>query len=258
MSDPGLKDGQGQGEMTCFGYRRISATEKGRLVIKHFDTVAARYDFMNTLLSFGLHHVWKRTAVKMVGLRPGERVLDVCAGTADLALLAARAVAPGGRVVVYDINRAMLAAGRPKVAALHLSRNIAFVQGDAERLACPNASFDAAMVGFGIRNLAHPEAGFREMHRVLRPGGRLMCLEFSQPVTPWFRRLYDFYSFYFMPLAGRLAAGSWQAYTYLPESIRMFPPPQELAATLQGLGFAQVRYQRLTNGIAGIHLGVKA
>ena len=257
MPDPGLEGGP-EKAVTCFGYRRVSAAEKGRLVLRHFNTVAARYDFMNTLLSFGLHHLWKRTAVKMLGLRPGERVLDVCGGTADLALLAARAVGPEGRVMVYDINRAMLAAGRPKVAAAHLLRSIAFVQGDAERLACPGSSFDAAMVGFGIRNLTHPEAGFREMHRVLRPGGRLMCLEFSQPVTSWFRRLYDFYSFYFLPLAGRLMVGSWQAYAYLPESIRMFSRPEELAACLSGLGFSQVRYRRLTNGIAGVHVGVKA
>jgi len=212
---------------------------------------------MNTLLSFGLHHLWKRTAVKMLGLRPGEGVLDVCGGTADLALLAARAVGPRGRMVVLDINRAMLDAGRPKVAAAGLS-NIFFVQGDAERVACPDAAFDAAMVGFGIRNLTHPEAGFREMHRVLRRGGRLMCLEFSQPVNSWFRRLYDFYSFQVMPLAGRLAVGSWQAYTYLPESIRRFARPEELTALLTGLGFTRVRYRRLTNGIAGVHVGVKA
>jgi demethylmenaquinone methyltransferase/2-methoxy-6-polyprenyl-1,4-benzoquinol methylase len=258
MLDPGGKQAQDQGDLTYFGYRRVSAAEKGRLVLRHFNTVAARYDFMNTLLSFGMHHLWKRTAVKMLNLKVGERVLDVCGGTADLTLLAARAVGPAGRVMVYDINRAMLAVGRPKVAAAHLSGRIAFVQGDAEHLACPDASFDAAMVGFGIRNLTHPEAGFREMHRVLKPGGRLVCLEFSQPVTPWFRRLYDFYSFYLMPLAGRLVVGSWQAYAYLPESIRRFSRPEELAAWLTGLGFSQVRYRRLSNGIAGVHVGVKA
>ena len=245
-------------EETYFGYRRVSAAEKGRLVKDHFDTVAGRYDLMNTLLSFGLHHLWKRTAVKMLALRPTERVLDVCGGTADLALLAARAVGPRGRVVVLDLNRAMLAAGRPKVAGAGLTGNIFFVQGDAENLACPDAAFDAAMVGFGIRNLIHPEAGFREMHRVLKPGGRLMCLEFSQPVNSWFRRLYDFYSFQVMPLAGRLAVGSRQAYTYLPESIRMFARPEDLSALLTELGFTRVRYRRLSNGIAGVHVGVKA
>ncbi|MGO9174837.1 MAG: class I SAM-dependent methyltransferase, partial [Desulfobaccales bacterium] len=117
---------------------------------------------------------------------------------------------------------------------------------------------DAAMVGFGIRNLTHPELGFKEMHRALKPGGKLMCLEFSQPLTSWFRRLYDFYSFYLMPLLGRIFVGSWQAYTYLPESIRMFARPEEVSATLAGLGFKEIRFRRLTNGIAVIHLAVKA
>ncbi len=245
-------------EVAYFGYQAVPAAEKEKLVHRHFDTVSARYDFMNTLLSFGLHHLWKWTAVRLLGLKAGERVIDVCGGTADLAILAAKAVGPAGRVVVYDINRAMMVAGRPKVSQTGLTANISFLQGDAERLSCPEASFDAAMVGFGIRNLTHPETGFKEMHRVLKPGGRLMCLEFSQPVTPWFRRLYDFYSFYVMPLMGRIFVGSWQAYTYLPESIRMFANPEEVSATLSGLGFSQIRYRRLTNGIAVIHVAVKA
>ena len=245
-------------EFAYFGYQPVPPAAKEKLVHQHFDTVSARYDFMNTLLSFGLHYPWKWTAVRLLELKEGDRVLDVCGGTADLALLAAKQVGPAGRVVVYDINRAMMAEGRPKVARAGLSSRIAFLQGDAERLSCPDASFDAAMVGFGIRNLTHPEAGFKEMHRVLKPGGRLMCLEFSQPVTPWFRRLYDFYSFYVMPLMGRIFVGSWQAYTYLPESIRMFAHPEEVSATLEALGFTQVRFRRLTNGIAVIHLGVKA
>jgi len=244
-------------EFAYFGYQPVSAEDKEKLVHQHFDMVSARYDFMNTLLSFGMHLLWKRTAVRLLGLKEGDRVLDVCGGTADLALLAAKQIGPSGRVVVYDINRAMMAAGRPKVARAGLAPRIRFLQGDAEHLSCPAACFDAAMVGFGIRNLTHPEAGFKEMHRVLKPGGRLMCLEFSQPVTNWFRRLYDFYSFYVMPLMGRIFVGSWQAYTYLPESIRMFAHPEEVSATLEELGFTRVRYRRLTNGIAVIHLGVK-
>ncbi len=240
-----------------FGYRKVSAAEKERLVHQHFDTVARKYDLMNTLLSFGLHHLWKRAAVRMLDLKPGDRVLDVCGGTADLALLAARSIGGAGRVMVYDINWAMLAAGRPKVADSPLAPRIGYIQGDAERLACPDASFDAAMVGFGIRNLTHPETGFREMFRVLKPGGTLMCLEFSKPKTAWFRALYDFYSFYLMPVMGKIVVGSWQAYTYLPESIRMFSQPEELAAVLTAIGFTRVRYRRLTNGIAVIHLAVK-
>ncbi len=248
----------GGSEAAYFGYRRVSAAEKGKLVHQHFDTVAGKYDLMNTLLSFGLHHLWKWTAVRLMGLKPGDRIIDVCGGTADLALLAARAVGETGRVVVYDINRAMMAAGLPKVVNSSLAPRIRFLQGDAERISAPDGCFDAAMVGFGIRNLTHPETGFKEMHRVLKTGGRLMCLEFSQPVAPWFRRLYDFYSFHLMPAMGKILVGSRQAYTYLPESIRRFSRPEELSRVLESLGFTRVRYRRLTNGIAVIHLGIKA
>jgi len=257
MPEKKLKHSRPQDEVAYFGYRRVSAAEKVNLVLNHFNTVAAKYDLVNTLLSFGLHLLWKRTAVKMMGLREGDWVIDVCGGTADLALLAARAVGPSGRVTVYDINRAMMEAGRPKVANSPLADRIIYLQGDAERLSCPDRSLDAAMVGFGIRNLTHPEVGFKEMHRVLKPGGKLMCLEFSTPQTPWFRWLYDLYSFTLMPLVGKILVGTWEAYTYLPQSIRMFSRPEELTATLKGLGFSQVRYRRLTNGIAVIHLGVK-
>lgn len=257
MTPTKVNDCPNPDESVYFGYRRVAAGDKGLLVLNHFNTVAARYDLMNTLLSFGLHHLWKRTAVKMLGLKPGDRVLDVCGGTGDLALLAARRVGRRGRILIYDINRAMLEAGRPKVARSLWGEGILYLQGDAERLSCPDNSFDAAMVGFGIRNLTHPDTGFREMHRVLKPGGRLMCLEFSRPTWAWFRWLYDLYSFYFMPLAGKIMVGSWQAYTYLPESIRMFARPEELSALLEEIGFSQVRYRRLANGIAAVHAGVK-
>jgi demethylmenaquinone methyltransferase/2-methoxy-6-polyprenyl-1,4-benzoquinol methylase len=246
-----------ENQTAYFGYRQVSAAAKGKLVDQHFDTVARKYDLMNTLLSFGLHHLWKRVAVRLMELKPGGRVLDVCGGTADLALRAARAMGNTGRVMVYDINWAMMAAGWPKVAGSGLASRISYIQGDAERLACPDACFEAAMVGFGIRNLTRPEKGFQEMFRVLKPGGTMMCLEFSKPKTAWFRRLYDLYSFYVMPVVGKVIAGSWEAYTYLPESIRMFSEPEELSAVLTAIGFTRVRYRRLTNGIAVIHLGVK-
>ena len=256
--DSESKDLAGPHHQTAyFGYRRVSAAEKEKLVHRHFDTVARKYDLMNTLLSFGLHHLWKRAAVRLMGLKPGDRVLDVCGGTADLALRAARAVGDTGSVIVYDINWAMMAAGWPKVAGSTLAARIGYIQGDAERLSCPDASFDAAMVGFGIRNLTRPEVGFEELFRVLKPGGTMMCLEFSKPKTAWFRRLYDLYSFYVMPAVGKIMVGAWDAYTYLPESIRMFSQPEELSAVLTAIGFTRVRYRRLTDGIAVIYLGVK-
>jgi demethylmenaquinone methyltransferase/2-methoxy-6-polyprenyl-1,4-benzoquinol methylase len=244
-------------ETANFGYQKVPVQEKVKLVQKHFDSIARQYDFMNTLLSLGLHHRWKRTAVEMMGLKKGSRVLDVCGGTADLAILAAQNVGSEGKVIVYDFNRAMMEAGKSKVHKALLATRIKHVQGDAEQISFPEGSFDAAMVGFGIRNLTHMEKGFAEMYRVLKPGGTLMCLEFSRPANPLFRFLYDMYSFYIMPFIGQLLTGSRTAYTYLPESIRLFPSPDELSSILLKLGFAQVIYKRLTNGIAVVHIGVK-
>ncbi|NIO06306.1 MAG: bifunctional demethylmenaquinone methyltransferase/2-methoxy-6-polyprenyl-1,4-benzoquinol methylase UbiE [Proteobacteria bacterium] len=247
-----------QGKMVCFGYRRVAEAEKIKLVQRHFNTVARKYDLMNTILSFGLHHLWKRSAIRALGLNPGDRVIDVCGGTADLAILAARAVGTSGRVVLCDINRLMMDAGRSKVIGSPSSRQIIYVQADAEQLSVADESFDAAMVGFGIRNLTHMDRGFQEMRRVLKPGGKLMCLEFSLPTASWFRWLYDLYSFSIMPFLGKILVGSWQAYIYLPESIRMFPHAEELTAILQGIGFSRVTHRRLTNGIAVVHVGIKA
>jgi demethylmenaquinone methyltransferase/2-methoxy-6-polyprenyl-1,4-benzoquinol methylase len=244
-------------EMSFFGFRRIPAREKGRHVLRHFNSIAGKYDFMNTVLSFGLHHFWKRWAVEVLQLKPGDRVIDVCGGTADLSILAGRMVGERGRVFLYDINRAMMEGGKPKVSRASLNGRVCYVQGDAERISSPQWAFDAALVGFGVRNLTHMEKGLAEMHRVLKPGGKFMCLEFSLPTSFWFRSLYDFYSFHLMPLAGKLLAGTRKAYLYLPESIRKFPPPEELSRMLREMGFTRVTYRRLTNGIAVIYTGVK-
>ena len=244
-------------ETTFFGFQRVPREGKADRVLQHFNSVAQHYDFMNTLLSFGIHHLWKRSAVRMLDLAPGDHVLDVCGGTGDLAILAARHLGLDGGVIIYDINRAMIQAGIHKVVNKDIEDQIQYVQGDAESISFPEQHFDAAMVGFGIRNVTNVKKGFEEMYRVLKPGGRMMCLEFSKPTFLPFRRLYDFYSFYIMPFLGELLAGSRGAYTHLPESIRMFPMPDELTALLKDIGFSHVIYKKLTNGIAVIHLAIK-
>ncbi len=241
-----------------FGIRQYSTGEKYKAVMRHFNRVAPKYDFMNSLLSMGIQHVWKRRAIRMLGIQPGEQVLDVCGGTGDLSILAGRRTGPSGRVVIYDINHAMIQAGRHKIDPYPELGHVTYTLGDAERIAFPDATFDVAMVGFGIRNVTHVKRGFREMHRVLKPGGRILCLEFSRPANPLFRSLYDFYSFNIMPLLGELIVGSAESYACLPETIRMFPLPDELSAILGELGFQQVRYRGMTNGIAVAHVGIKS
>ncbi len=241
-----------------FGNREFDEDKKADAVRIHFDRVAPKYDFMNSLLSFGIQHVWKRAAVRMLGVRPSDKVLDVCGGTGDLAILAGRRTGPTGQVVIYDINRAMIRAGRHKIDPYADLAHIGYIQGDAERITFPDNTFDCAMVGFGIRNLTHLKQGFSEMVRVLKPGGRFLCLEFSRPLNPVFRSLYDFYSFNIMPVLGQLLVGSAESYACLPETIRMFPLPHELVSMLQSLGLRDVRWKAMTNGISVAHVGVKA
>ena len=244
-------------KLANYGFQKVREDEKTQWVLRHFNSVARHYDFMNTLLSFGIHYLWKREAIAMMGLKPGDQVLDVCGGTGDLAILAKRRVGPSGRVTVFDINRAMLDAGRHKKSNAAIRKQIQYVQGNAEWLSFPDDRFDAAMVGFGIRNVTHMEQGFREILRVLKPGGKMLCLEFSKPANPFFCKIYDFYSFYMMPLLGQVLAGTRAAYTHLPESIRMFPLPEELKTILERIGYSHVNWRRLTNGIAVIHLAHK-
>lgn len=241
-----------------FGLKTYEAEKKVDAVTAHFNRVAPKYDFMNSLLSLGIQHIWKRAAVRMLNIKQGESVLDVCGGTGDLALLTAKQVGDTGGVTIYDINRAMMTAGRDKLNQAGKANRISLVQGDAECIAFPDNTFDVAMVGFGIRNLTRLQTGFKEMHRVLKPGGRLLCLEFSKPTNALFRYLYDFYSFNIMPFLGQLLVGSAESYACLPETIRMFPLPEELSGILTDMGFERVFYQSMTNGIAVAHVGYKS
>lgn len=245
------------GETADFGYRHIPAKEKAGYVRRHFNSIARRYDFMNSLLSLGLHHLWKRWAIRACGLKTGDRMMDVCGGTGDLSRLAAKAVSAQGKIILYDINRAMIEAGRPKMNRTGLTSRVCYIQGDTEWISCRPGCMDAAIVGFGIRNLTRMERGLEEMFRILKPGGKITVLEFSLPTSAVFRSLYDFYSFHLMPLMGRIFAGTEKAYLYLPESIRTFPPPEELSRILREVGFSRVSYCRMTNGIAVIYTGVK-
>jgi demethylmenaquinone methyltransferase/2-methoxy-6-polyprenyl-1,4-benzoquinol methylase len=245
-------------ETVNFGYRQVPADQKVKYVLRHFNSIARKYDCLNTLLSFGLHYAWKKDAVEALSVKPGDRVVDVCGGTADLTIRIAGKIGPSGCAYLYDINRAMMEVGRMKIPKASPAGKIRLIQGDAEQMACRTGQFDGAIVGFGIRNLTHMEKGLREMHRVLKPGGRMICLEFSRPTAPWFRWLYDIYSFYIMPWVGKLFTGHREAYTYLPESIRKFPLQEDLAAILRSIGFVEVTYRNLTNGIAVIHQGIKA
>jgi len=243
--------------MASFGLKKYNADEKVDAVIAHFNRVARKYDFMNSLLSFGIQHLWKRTAVRLLKIKKGESIIDVCGGTGDLAILAAKKSKETGHVTIFDINRAMMLAGRNKFNHNGMGANINLVQGDAESISFSDYRFDVVMVGFGIRNLTRLQAGFNEMYRVLKPGGRLLCLEFSKPLNPVFRWLYDFYSFNIIPLLGQLLVGSAESYACLSETIRMFPLPDELCSILTAIGFDRVCYHSMTNGIAVAHVAYK-
>lgn len=227
--------------------------DKTSTVRSYFDAIAGRYDLMNTLLSGGLHHLWKRKTIREAAVKEGMHVLDVCGGTGDLASLAASNLNTEGTVTLYDFSLEMMRAGRSRSKA----RPLNYVCGDARFLALKDNQFDVVLIGFGLRNLADMNAGLREFQRVLKPGGRLICLEFSQPSGPLLRRLYDMYSYRVIPVLGSLITGSREAYTYLPDSIRQFPPPVELSRLIEQAGFETVTYRLLTGGIAAIHKGFK-
>jgi demethylmenaquinone methyltransferase/2-methoxy-6-polyprenyl-1,4-benzoquinol methylase len=234
-----------------------SADEKVNYVRGMFAAVAPRYDLTNTVISAGLHRRWKREAAALAQVFPGDRAVDVCCGTGDLMLLLARRVGPRGLVVGIDLSEEMLRVARHKTAAAALGSSCRLVVGNAEALALLDESFDAATMGFGIRNTVHPETVLREILRVLRPGGRLVVLEFGRPRGRLIRRLYDLYSFTLMPWLGRIISRHGDGYLYLPTSIRSWPDQQTFATLMARAGFASVEYRNLFAGVAALHVGVR-
>jgi len=243
---------------THFGYQTVDETDKARRVRGVFDSVASRYDVMNDLLSMGLHRAWKAYTVAVANVQPGMQVLDIAGGTGDLARAFAQRAGDQGRVVLTDINQAMLSTGRDRLMDEGLVLPTAVC--DAEQLPFPtgktDAGFDLVSVAFGLRNMTHKEAALKEMCRVLKPGGRLLVLEFSKPVAA-LQKPYDWYSFRFMPVMGRLVAGDADSYRYLAESIRMHPDQATLKSIMQASGFAHVDVHNLAAGIVALHVGVK-
>lgn len=257
MAKDGSESARGEGtEATAdFGFRRVRATEKARLVRGVFDSVASRYDLMNDLMSGGAHRLWKAAMVDELAPRPGMRLLDVAGGTGDIAFRFLDRVEEDGRAVVVDANAEMLAIGRDRALDRGRLHNPVWVVGDAEALPLPDRSMDACTIAFGLRNVTRREAALAEMRRVLRPGGHFLCLEFSRVVVPLLAELYDLYSFRVVPALGRAVAGDADAYRYLVESIRGFPPQEELAAMMERAGFARVAWRNMSGGIVALHGG---
>jgi demethylmenaquinone methyltransferase / 2-methoxy-6-polyprenyl-1,4-benzoquinol methylase len=239
---------------THFGFQSVDEQDKARRVRGVFDSVAANYDLMNDLMSFGLHRAWKAYAVAVANLKPGQRVLDIAGGTGDLTRAFARKVGPGGTVVHTDINEAMLRTGRDRLLDEGLALPSAIC--DAEQLPFADASFDLVSVGFGLRNMTHKELALREMCRVLEPGARLLVLEFSKVAKP-LRKPYDWYSMNLLPLMGRWVAGDGESYRYLAESIRVHPDQAALKAMMKGAGFGHVDVHNLSGGIVAVHMGIR-
>ena len=242
---------------TDFGFARVPWDEKRRRVAGVFDSVADSYDLMNDAMSLGVHRLWKRFAVEQTGARPGQRVLDLAGGTGDLAARLARLVGPGGEVVIGDINASMLQVGRERLLDRGIAANVRFVQADAESLPFPDRSFDCITIAFGLRNVTDKPKALQSMFRTLKPGGRLLVLEFSKPSLPGLAPLYDLYSFRVLPLMGRLIARDADSYRYLAESIRMHPDQDTLKGMMEQAGFEDCDYLNLSGGIVALHRGFR-
>jgi demethylmenaquinone methyltransferase/2-methoxy-6-polyprenyl-1,4-benzoquinol methylase len=243
---------------THFGYKQVDSDTKAGLVANVFHSVAARYDVMNDLMSAGIHRVWKRFTIEVSAVRPGHKVLDIAGGTGDLAARFSDLVGSEGEVVLADINESMLQVGRDKLLDHGYTGNMSYVQADAETLPFPDNYFDIVSIAFGLRNVTQKEKALASMLRVLKPGGRLLVLEFSKPESELLERAYDAYSFKVLPTLGKLVAGDSDSYQYLAESIRMHPDQETLKTMMEDAGFARCEFFNMTGGIVALHRGIKA
>ena len=249
---------QEQQKTTHFGYREVPVREKTGLVREVFESVAGKYDLMNDLMSLGVHRAWKQDFAAYSGVLPGDRVLDLAGGTGDIAALMSKRVGGSGQVVLTDINEAMLDVGRRRLDDKGIVHNVTYALVNAETLPFGEGEFDAVTIAFGLRNVTDKDAALREMHRVLKPGGRALILEFSEVQPELLKKAYDTWSFGVLPVLGKLVANDEESYRYLAESIRKHPPQEELAEMMREAGFSQVNYRNLTGGIVAIHSGVHA
>jgi demethylmenaquinone methyltransferase/2-methoxy-6-polyprenyl-1,4-benzoquinol methylase len=242
---------------THFGYQEVPVDEKVNRVADVFHSVAAKYDVMNDLMSGGVHRIWKRITIESSGARPGHKILDIAGGTGDLTRRFAQIVGQSGKVVLADINESMLKVGRDKLIDKGVAGNVEYVQANAECLPFEDNTFDIITIAFGLRNVTDKDAALRSMNRVLKPGGKLMVLEFSKTENPLLTKAYDFYSFNLLPKMGQLIANDAESYRYLAESIRMHPDQETLKGMMDSAGFVQTRYRNLTQGIVALHTGIK-
>ena len=242
---------------THFGYETVDVEEKAGKVADVFHSVAGSYDLMNDLMSGGIHRLWKRMTIEMSGVRKGHKVLDIAGGTGDLAAKFSRIVGPEGTVVLADINDSMLKVGRDRLVDRGIVDNVQFSQADAQHLPFPDNTFDVITIAFGLRNVTDKDMALRSMLRVLKPGGKLLILEFSTPKNPVLSKVYDTYSFSILPKLGKLFANDADSYQYLAESIRMHPDQNTLLEMLTTAGFANADFHNMTGGVVALHYGVK-